>query len=118
MLRDPRVRKLSFTGSTEVGRLLLHEAADGVVSTAMDLGGNAPFLVFDDADLDAAVAGALLAKMRNGGEACTAANRFYIQRGIATRFVADFAGAMAALRTGPGLDDGVQLGPLVNAEGR
>jgi succinate-semialdehyde dehydrogenase/glutarate-semialdehyde dehydrogenase len=118
MLHDPRVRKLSFTGSTEVGRLLLHEAADGVVSTAMELGGNAPFLVFDDADLDAAVAGALVAKMRNGGEACTAANRFYVQRGIAARFVAWFAGAMAALRTGPGLDDGVQLGPLVNAEGR
>jgi succinate-semialdehyde dehydrogenase/glutarate-semialdehyde dehydrogenase len=118
MLHDPRVRKLSFTGSTEVGRRLLHEAADAVVSTAMELGGNAPFLVFDDADLDAAVAGAMVAKMRNGGEACTAANRFYVQRGIASRFVAGFAAAMAALRMGPGLDDGVQLGPLVNADGR
>jgi succinate-semialdehyde dehydrogenase/glutarate-semialdehyde dehydrogenase len=118
MLHEPRVRKLSFTGSTEVGRRLLHEAADGVVSTGMELGGNAPFLVFDDADLDAAVAGAMVAKMRNGGEACTAANRFYVQRGMAERFVTAFAGAMAALRTGPGLDDGVQLGPLVNADGR
>jgi succinate-semialdehyde dehydrogenase/glutarate-semialdehyde dehydrogenase len=118
MLHDPRVRKLSFTGSTEVGRALLHEAADTVVSTAMELGGNAPFLVFDDADLDAAIAGAMLAKMRNGGEACTAANRFYVQRGIAERFVAGFVAAMAAIRMGPGLADGVQLGPLINADGR
>jgi succinate-semialdehyde dehydrogenase/glutarate-semialdehyde dehydrogenase len=118
MLHDPRVRKLSFTGSTEVGRRLLHEAADGVVSTAMELGGNAPFLVFADADLDAAVAGAMLAKMRNGGEACTAANRFYVQRAIAEDFIAAFARAMAALRMGPGLDEGVQLGPLVNRDGR
>ncbi|MDT4978873.1 MAG: succinate-semialdehyde dehydrogenase / glutarate-semialdehyde dehydrogenase [Pseudonocardiales bacterium] len=118
MLHDPRVRKLSFTGSTEVGRRLLHEAADCVVSTAMELGGNAPFLVFDDADLDAAVAGAMVAKMRNGGEACTAANRFYVQRGIAEEFTTRFAQQMAALRVGPGLDDGVRLGPLVNEEGR
>ncbi|MDT4976160.1 MAG: succinate-semialdehyde dehydrogenase / glutarate-semialdehyde dehydrogenase [Pseudonocardiales bacterium] len=118
MLHDPRVRKLSFTGSTEVGRRLLHEAADCVVSTAMELGGNAPFLVFDDADLDAAVAGAMVAKMRNGGEACTAANRFYVQRGIAEEFTTRFAQKMAALRVGPGLDDGVRLGPLVNEEGR
>jgi succinate-semialdehyde dehydrogenase/glutarate-semialdehyde dehydrogenase len=118
MLHDPRVRKLSFTGSTEVGRRLLHEAADNVVCTAMELGGNAPFLVFDDADLDAAVTGALLAKMRNGGEACTAANRFYVQRGVADRFVAAFARAMAELRMGPGLDDQVAVGPLVNADSR
>jgi succinate-semialdehyde dehydrogenase / glutarate-semialdehyde dehydrogenase len=118
MLHDPRVRKLSFTGSTEVGRRLLHEAADCVVSTAMELGGNAPFLVFADADLDAAVAGAMIAKMRNGGEACTAANRFYVQRGIAAEFTARFAQQMAAVRVGPGLDDGVQLGPLVNEDGR
>jgi succinate-semialdehyde dehydrogenase/glutarate-semialdehyde dehydrogenase len=84
----------------------------------MELGGNAPFLVFDDADLDAAVAGAMLAKMRNGGEACTAANRFYVQRGIAERFTAGLAEAMASLRMGPGLGAGVQLGPLVNAAGR
>jgi succinate-semialdehyde dehydrogenase/glutarate-semialdehyde dehydrogenase len=118
MLHDPRVRKLSFTGSTEVGRRLLHEAADCVVNTSMELGGNAPFLVFDDADLDAAVAGAMLAKMRNGGEACTSANRFYVERGIADRFVPAFAAAMAALRMGHGLAPDVQLGPLVNAEGR
>jgi succinate-semialdehyde dehydrogenase / glutarate-semialdehyde dehydrogenase len=118
MLHDPRVRKLSFTGSTEVGRRLLHEAADGVVNTSMELGGNAPFLVFDDADLDAAVAGAMIAKMRNGGEACTSANRFYVQRGVAGRFTEAFAAAMSGLRMGHGLADGVQLGPLVNAEGR
>ena len=118
MLHDPRVRKVSFTGSTEVGRLLLHEAADCVVSSSMELGGNAPFLVFDDADLDAAVAGALLAKMRNGGEACTAANRFYVQRGIAPEFGRRFSAAMAALRMGPGLEPGVELGPLVNAASR
>jgi succinate-semialdehyde dehydrogenase/glutarate-semialdehyde dehydrogenase len=118
MLHDPRVRKLSFTGSTEVGRQLLHEAADGVISTSMELGGNAPFLVFDDADIDAAVAGAMVAKMRNGGEACTAANRFYVQSGVADAFVTALSQAMAALRMGPGLDEGVQLGPLVNAAAR
>jgi succinate-semialdehyde dehydrogenase / glutarate-semialdehyde dehydrogenase len=118
MLHDPRVRKLSFTGSTEVGRALLHEAADCVVSCSMELGGNAPFLVFDDADLDAAVAGALLAKMRNGGEACTAANRFYVQRGVASEFARRFTAAMAGLRMGPGLDTGVELGPLVNESSR
>ncbi|MBO0871060.1 MAG: aldehyde dehydrogenase family protein, partial [Micromonosporaceae bacterium] len=103
---------------TEVGQRLLREAADCVVSTSMELGGNAPFLVFDDADLDAAVAGAMLAKMRNGGEACTAANRFFVQRGIAEAFISAFARAMGELRMGPGLADGVQLGPLVNAAGR
>jgi succinate-semialdehyde dehydrogenase / glutarate-semialdehyde dehydrogenase len=118
MLHDPRVRKLSFTGSTEVGRRLLREAADGVLSSSMELGGNAPFLVFDDADLDAAVSGAMLAKMRGGGEACTAANRFYVQRGIAPAFVARFAEAMAAVRMGPGLEDGVELGPLVDEPSR
>ena len=118
MLHDPRVRKLSFTGSTEVGRDLLRQAADCVVSCSMELGGNAPFIVFDDADLDAAVAGAMVAKMRNGGEACTAANRFLVQRGIAPEFSRRLAGAMGSLRVGPGLDDGVQLGPLINAAGR
>ncbi len=86
MLHDPRVRKLSFTGSTPVGRKLLHEAADTVISCSMELGGNAPFIVFDDADLDAAIEGAMVAKMRNGGEACTAANRFYVQKGIVDEF--------------------------------
>jgi succinate-semialdehyde dehydrogenase/glutarate-semialdehyde dehydrogenase len=118
MLHDPRVRKLSFTGSTEVGRGLLHQAADCVVSCSMELGGNAPFIVFDDADIEAAVAGAMVAKMRNGGEACTAANRFLVQRGIAADFGRRLAEAMSALRMGPGLDEGVQLGPLVNAASR
>lgn len=118
MLHDDRVRKLSFTGSTEVGQRLLREAADCVISSSMELGGNAPFLVFDDADIEAAVAGAMLAKMRNGGEACTAANRFYVQRGVAADFTARFAEAMAALRVGPGLGADVQLGPLVNSDGR
>jgi succinate-semialdehyde dehydrogenase/glutarate-semialdehyde dehydrogenase len=116
MLHDPRVRKLSFTGSTEVGRVLLKEAADQVINCSMELGGNAPFLVFDDADLDAAVDGAMVAKMRNGGEACTAANRFYVQRGVAEEFGRRLAERMQSLRMGPGLDDGVQLGPLVNPD--
>ena len=118
MLHDPRVRKLSFTGSTEVGRDLLHQAADCVVNCSMELGGNAPFIVFDDADLESAVAGAMIAKMRNGGEACTAANRFLVQRGVAEEFGARLSQAMGALRVGPGLEDGVQLGPLINAAGR
>ncbi|MEV6903270.1 NAD-dependent succinate-semialdehyde dehydrogenase [Amycolatopsis sp. NPDC051372] len=114
MVHDARVRKLSFTGSTEVGRALLHEAADTVVSTSMELGGNAPFLVFDDADLDAAVDGAMVAKMRNGGQACTAANRFFVQRGVAAEFGRRLAERMGALRVGAGTDTGVELGPLVN----
>ena len=118
MLHDPRVRKLSFTGSTEVGRGLLRQAADCVVSCSMELGGNAPFIVFDDADIEAAVAGAMIAKMRNGGEACTAANRFLVQRGIAADFGRRLAEAMGAMRMGRGLDEGVQLGPLVNAASR
>jgi succinate-semialdehyde dehydrogenase/glutarate-semialdehyde dehydrogenase len=113
-LADPRVRKLSFTGSTEVGRGLLKLAADNVVNTSMELGGNAPFLVFADADLEAAVEGAMLAKMRNGGEACTAANRFYVEESVAERFAEKLAAAMSAMTMGRGDDDGVQLGPLVN----
>jgi succinate-semialdehyde dehydrogenase/glutarate-semialdehyde dehydrogenase len=118
MLHDPRVRKLSFTGSTEVGARLLKEAADQIISSSMELGGNAPFIVFDDADLDAAIAGAMLAKMRNGGEACTAANRFYVEKGIAPAFALGFTEAMANLLVGPGLDENVDLGPLVNEAGR
>jgi succinate-semialdehyde dehydrogenase/glutarate-semialdehyde dehydrogenase len=118
MLDDPRVRKLSFTGSTEVGRVLLAAASRTVVSCSMELGGNAPFLVFSDADLTAAVAGAMVAKMRNGGEACTAANRFYVQADVAERFATLLTAEMAALRTGSGLDPAVQLGPLVNADSR
>lgn len=114
LLHHRVVRKLSFTGSTEVGRLLLRTAADRVISCSMELGGNAPFLVFADADLDAAVAGAMVAKMRNGGEACTAANRFYVERPVAQAFTEKLAKAMAALRVGPGLDPGVDVGPLVS----
>src|SRR6476659_5095565 len=116
MLADPRVRKLSFTGSTEVGRTLLAEAAEHVINCSMELGGNAPFVVFADADLDAAIAGAMIAKMRNGGEACTAANRFYVQSDIAEEFGRRLAERMKALRLGPGLEDGVQVGPLVNTD--
>ena len=116
MLHDPRVRKLSFTGSTEVGRVLLREAADQVVNTSMELGGNAPFIVFDDADLDAAIEGAMVAKMRNAGEACTAANRFYVQASVAEEFTRRLAGRMSALTVGPGTDPASQVGPLVNAD--
>src|SRR5437660_7660432 len=118
MLHDPRVRVVSFTGSTEVGRKLLHEAADNVVKPAMELGGNAPFIVFDDADIDAAIEGAMVAKMRNMGEACTAANRFYVHEKVQEDFTKKLTAKMAALKMGNGLDDGVSLGPLVNAEGR
>jgi succinate-semialdehyde dehydrogenase/glutarate-semialdehyde dehydrogenase len=114
MLHHPAVRKLSFTGSTEVGRSLLKEAADCVVNCSMELGGNAPFLVFDDADIDSAVAGAMIAKMRNGGEACTAANRFYAHERVYDEFAEKFSAAMAAFKVGPGLEPGVELGPMVN----
>jgi succinate-semialdehyde dehydrogenase/glutarate-semialdehyde dehydrogenase len=118
MLHDPRVRVVSFTGSTEVGRKLLHEAADNVVKPAMELGGNAPFIVFEDADIDAAIEGAMIAKMRNMGEACTAANRFYVQETIHDEFARKLTEKMAGLKMGNGLADGIALGPLVNAEGR
>jgi len=118
MLHDMRVRVVSFTGSTEVGRKLLHEAADNVVRPAMELGGNAPFIVFEDADIDAAIEGAMAAKMRNMGEACTAANRFYVHEKVQADFTKKLTAKMAALKMGNGLDDGVSLGPLVNAEGR
>ena len=116
MLHDPRVRKLSFTGSTEVGRVLLKEAADQVVNCSMELGGNAPFVVFADADLDAAVDGAMIAKMRNGGEACTAANRIYVERPIAEEFARRLTVRMERLSVGPGLHELTEVGPLVNAE--
>jgi succinate-semialdehyde dehydrogenase/glutarate-semialdehyde dehydrogenase len=115
MLDDPRVRKLSFTGSTEVGRVLLRKAADQVIHSSMELGGNAPFLVFEDADLDAALGGLMVAKMRNGGEACTAANRIYVHRSIADDFAARLSERMSALRVGPGADETTDCGPLVNA---
>lgn len=114
MLHDPRVRKLSFTGSTEVGRSLLKDASDLVINTSMELGGNAPFIVFADADMDLAIEGAMTAKMRNGGEACTAANRFYVQEPAAAEFVQRLTYAMNKLKIGPGLDDDTQLGPLIN----
>jgi succinate-semialdehyde dehydrogenase/glutarate-semialdehyde dehydrogenase len=116
MLHDPRVRKLSFTGSTEVGRTLLKEAADQVLNCSMELGGNAPFLVFDDADLEAALDGAMIAKMRNGGEACTAANRFIVQEGILPSFTEGLAVRMSALAVGPGYDPASKVGPMVNAK--
>lgn len=118
MLHDPRVRVISFTGSTEVGRKLLHSAADQVLKPAMELGGNAPLIVFEDADIDKAVAGAMLAKMRNLGEACTAANRFYVHEKVGQEFTSKFSAAMAALKMGNGLEDGIDVGPLVNADTR
>lgn len=118
MLHDSRVRVVSFTGSTGVGRKLLHSAADQVLKPAMELGGNAPVIVFEDADLDVAVEGVMLAKMRNLGEACTAANRIYVHDDIAEAFTTKFTAAMAALTTGNGLDEGVDVGPLVNADTR
>ena len=118
MLADPRVRKLSFTGSTEVGRVLLRTAAETVTNCSMELGGNAPFLVFEDADIDAAIEGAYLAKMRNGGEACTAANRFYVHDKVADEFTAKFAARLEKLSVGPGLEEGTDLGPLVNEDTR
>ncbi len=116
MLADPRVRKLSFTGSTGVGRGLLAEAAKTVVSCSMELGGNAPFLVFDDADLEAALDGAMVAKMRNAGEACTAANRFYVQSGIHDAFVAGLTKRMAALKIGTGTEPGIEVGPMITTK--
>src|SRR5438445_72306 len=118
MLHDPRVRVVSFTGSTEVGRKLLHEAADNVVKPAMELGGNAPFIVFEDADIDAAIDGAMVAKMRNMGEACTSANRFYVHERVHDEFAKKMTDKMAGLKMGNGLDDGVAVGPLVNADAK
>ena len=109
---------VSFTGSTEVGRKLLHEAADNIIRPAMELGGNAPFIVLDDADIDAAIDGAMIAKMRNMGEACTAANRFYVHEKVHDEFAKKLTAKMSGLKMGNGLDDGVALGPLVNKEGR
>jgi succinate-semialdehyde dehydrogenase/glutarate-semialdehyde dehydrogenase len=118
LLRDGRVRKLSFTGSTAVGRTLLEQCAEQVLRTSLELGGNAPFLVFDDADLDVAVEGAMAAKMRNMGEACTAANRIYVQSGVAGQFSRRLAERMSSLRVGRGVDDGVAVGPLIDNAAR
>ena len=118
MLADPRVRKLSFTGSTEVGKVLLRSAADGVINSSMELGGNAPFLIFDDADIAAAVEGAVVAKMRNGGESCIAANRFYVHAAVADDFSQRLAEALGNFKMGYGLDAGVQVGPLITDDAR
>jgi len=118
LLHDPRVRVVSFTGSTAVGRKLLKSAADQVLKPAMELGGNAPLIVFEDADLDVAVDGAMLAKMRNLGEACTAANRLYVHEAVAGAFTARLTAAMSTLKVGDGRDPGVDVGPLVNADTR
>jgi succinate-semialdehyde dehydrogenase/glutarate-semialdehyde dehydrogenase len=118
VLADPRVRKLSFTGSTAVGRHLLSLAAKRVISTSMELGGNAPFIVLEDADLEVAVREAMAAKMRNGGEACTAANRFLVHESVAEPFAERLTAAMSAVRVAPGFEDGAQLGPLINAAAR
>jgi succinate-semialdehyde dehydrogenase/glutarate-semialdehyde dehydrogenase len=118
ILKDPRVVNLSFTGSTEVGRVLLKEAADQVIRCSMELGGNAPFLVLADANVDDALAGAMLAKMRNGGAACTAANRFYVAKEIANEFTEKLTKAMGALKLAPGLETGAQLGASVSIKER
>jgi succinate-semialdehyde dehydrogenase/glutarate-semialdehyde dehydrogenase len=118
LLRGGRIRKLSFTGSTQVGRTLLAQCADAVVRTSMELGGNAPFIVFDDADLDAAVDGAMVAKMRNMGEACTAANRFFVHSAVSGEFAARLAKRMGSLVVGPGTRPGVDVGPLIDEAGR
>ena len=116
ILHDPRVRKLSFTGSTSVGRALLKEAADQVISSSMELGGNAPFIVCADADLNDALDGAMLAKMRGGGQACTAANRFYVERSVYKAFTDGLVARMASLKLGEGTDPGSMLGPMINAK--
>jgi succinate-semialdehyde dehydrogenase/glutarate-semialdehyde dehydrogenase len=118
VLEHDRVRKLSFTGSTEVGKQLLEQAAGRVLNTSMELGGNAPFIVLADADLDDAVDGAMVAKMRHNGETCTAANRFYVEAPVAEAFATKLADAMGALPTGHGLEEGNRLGPLVDADTR
>jgi succinate-semialdehyde dehydrogenase/glutarate-semialdehyde dehydrogenase len=118
LIRDPRARKLSFTGSTAIGRVLVEQSAQQLLRVSMELGGNAPFLVFGDADLDAAVDGAVTAKMRNIGEACTAANRFLVHESVADEFSRRLADRMGALRMGRGTDEGVDVGPLITEKAR
>ncbi|OZC64046.1 NAD-dependent succinate-semialdehyde dehydrogenase [Rhodococcus sp. 15-725-2-2b] len=118
LMDDPRLRKITFTGSTGVGKLLVRNAADRLLRTSMELGGNAPFIVFDDADVDAAVDGAMLAKMRNGGEACTAANRLYVANSVREEFTAKLTSRIDALTVGPGDADGTDIGPLINDKQR
>jgi succinate-semialdehyde dehydrogenase / glutarate-semialdehyde dehydrogenase len=116
LMADDRLRKVSFTGSTEVGKSLVRQSADELQRVSMELGGNAPFVVFDDADIDAAVDGAMIAKMRNMGEACTSANRFLVHESVAEEFGTKLGGRMAALKVGPGQDEGVDVGPLIDAD--
>jgi len=118
LIRDARTRKLSFTGSTEVGRKLIEQAAEQILRVSMELGGNAPFLVFEDADLDAAVEGAVIAKMRNIGEACTAANRFHVADAVAGEFAKRLADKLGAMKVGRGTEDGVEVGPLIDDDQR
>jgi succinate-semialdehyde dehydrogenase / glutarate-semialdehyde dehydrogenase len=118
LISDPRLRKLTFTGSTEVGRRLVEQSAEQLLRVSMELGGNAPFLVFPDADLDRAVEGAMLAKMRNMGEACTAANRFLVHEDVADDFARRFADKMAAEKVGRGTEDGVTVGPLIDQKAK
>jgi succinate-semialdehyde dehydrogenase/glutarate-semialdehyde dehydrogenase len=118
LIKDPRLRKMSFTGSTEVGRALMEQSAEGLLRLSMELGGNAPFLVFEDADLDAAVEGAVIAKMRNVGEACTAANRFHVAAPIADAFAQRLADRLGSMKVGRGVEDGVEVGPLIDATQR
>ncbi len=115
VIADPRLRKLSFTGSTAVGKALVRQSADGLLRLSMELGGNAPFLVFEDADIDAAVDGAMVAKMRNNGEACVAANRFHVADSVADEFIEKLVARMSALKVGRGTEDGVQMGPLIDS---
>jgi succinate-semialdehyde dehydrogenase / glutarate-semialdehyde dehydrogenase len=117
-LNDPRIRKMSFTGSTEVGRTLVEQCAPNLQRMSMELGGNAPFLVFEDAGMDAAVQGAVTAKMRNNGESCVAANRFHVHSSIAGEFVRRLSEEMASMKVGHGTEDGVRVGPLINADQR
>jgi succinate-semialdehyde dehydrogenase / glutarate-semialdehyde dehydrogenase len=118
LIADQRLRKMSFTGSTEVGRRLMAQASDTLLRLSMELGGNAPFIVFEDADIDAAVAGAMLAKMRNMGEACTSANRFHVAGAVAEQFSAKLAEKMGALTLGRGVDEGTDVGPLIDGTQR
>jgi succinate-semialdehyde dehydrogenase / glutarate-semialdehyde dehydrogenase len=118
LIADPRLRKLTFTGSTEVGRKLVEQSADGLLRTSMELGGNAPFLVFPDADIDAAVEGAVIAKMRNIGEACTAANRFHVADAVADEFATKLAEKLGAMKVGRGTEDDVKVGPLIDGTQR
>ena len=118
LIADQRLRKLSFTGSTEVGRKLMAQASENLLRLSMELGGNAPFIVFDDADVDAAVEGAMIAKMRNIGEACTAANRFHVADSVAGEFAEKLAEKMGAMKVGRGTEDGVEVGPLIDANQR